>query len=203
MAKFWALVQRTEGCWEWLGAIDKRPGYGYGAWSWRDSVSGESKRTGAHRMAYWLTNGEIRQGLQVDHLCRNRICVNPAHMELVSPRENTMRGMGPSAENAKKSNCPRGHEYDATQPGRYGVMRYCWRCRAEQSAQSHLRSNERKRAAGIHVGIPTKERTHCPYGHEYDGVSRTGQRTCKACSRRKTAAYRARSKSVAATPPES
>lgn len=102
--RFMAHVARPEDahvkCWEWQGAKD---GTGYGK-LW------DGKRLSpAHRVAYELFVGPIPSGLQIDHLCRNRACVNPAHLEPVTCRENILRGVGLSAVNAKKTQCLRGH----------------------------------------------------------------------------------------------
>ena len=64
---------------------------------------------GAHRVAYELEHGSIPDGYHIDHLCLNHSCVRPDHMELVSQRENTLRGTGPTAVNARKTHCPKGH----------------------------------------------------------------------------------------------
>lgn len=65
----------------------------------------------AHRWFYQLVNGPIAKGLVIDHLCRNRACVKPSHLEPVSQRENVLRGVGISANNALKTECKRGHEF--------------------------------------------------------------------------------------------
>lgn len=89
------------GCWFWEGVVD---GGGYGM------ISLNGKRIKAHQYA-WLREGrEITPGMCIDHLCRVRCCVNPAHMELVTPKENTLRGISPSAINSKKICCKRGHQ---------------------------------------------------------------------------------------------
>lgn len=67
---------------------------------------------GAHRYAYEHFIGPIPEGLQVDHLCRVRNCVNPDHLEAVTCRENVLRGDGVAAANARATHCPQGHAYD-------------------------------------------------------------------------------------------
>jgi hypothetical protein len=105
--------------------------------------------------------GPISAGLVIDHLCRNRACVNPEHLEAVTPRENNLRSTSVSGLNARKTACPKGHPYDY----RVGTTgsRDCRICRYERSKKSyrrhsakriaHQRANyqrniERERAAG-------------------------------------------------------
>lgn len=88
------------GCWLWTGATYPA---GYG----KTGVDGRTLL--AHRVSYELFVGPIPEGLQLDHLCRVRNCVNPAHLEPVTAAENTLRGNGPAAVNARKSSCVRGH----------------------------------------------------------------------------------------------
>lgn len=98
---FWNHVDKSpEGCWLWTGPL--RPKDGYGVW-----------RSGpAHRAAFLSAGGSIPDGYQIDHLCRVRNCVNPAHLEAVTPQENIRRSMCPPALNAQKTHCPQGHPYD-------------------------------------------------------------------------------------------
>jgi hypothetical protein len=91
------------GCWIWLGKISGR---GYG------SFPVGKMNYAAHRIYYEKAKGEIPEGLVLDHLCRNIKCVNPDHLEPVPARENTLRGVGPTAINARKTHCPKGHPYD-------------------------------------------------------------------------------------------
>lgn len=131
--RFWAKVWRDEdtGCWLWLAS--KYPS-GYGQVGW--SHNGVKKVVGAHRVAYESLVGSIPEGLHIDHLCRNRACVNPSHMEVVSPGENVLRGVGPSAANARKTHCKRGHEFAVhavlRQRGDRRVMRKCSLCEKER-----------------------------------------------------------------------
>lgn len=119
-------VTMPSGCWETdLSKTSK----GYA----RIRVSA-TVRTDAHRVVYEATYGPITAGLVIDHLCRNRGCVNPQHMEAVSSRENTLRGEGLSAQNARKTHCPRNHEYTAENtylvPGKN--KRMCRTCMKER-----------------------------------------------------------------------
>lgn len=66
----------------------------------------------AHRVAWQLLGGKPVKGLVLDHLCRVQICVNPAHLEQVTQQENTLRGEGTAALNARKTICVNGHEFD-------------------------------------------------------------------------------------------
>ena len=86
--RFWPKVQKSDGCWIWNGTIGQR---GYGQLS--SQRYGRTPTTlQAHRVAYVLTVGPIPAGLQIDHLCRIKSCVNPAHLEPVTASENVRRG---------------------------------------------------------------------------------------------------------------
>lgn len=114
-------------CWIWQMA---RNNGGYGI----ARVPGTRKKTCAHRVVYEQIIGPIPEGLELDHLCRVRECVNPAHLEPVTPRVNSRRSSSPSGIHARKTHCPAGHPYDETntyyRPGGQRVCRACGRTRA-------------------------------------------------------------------------
>lgn len=102
--RFWSKVDKTAagGCWEWTASKTKN---GYGKFRWG---AGEKL---PHRFAYELLVGPIPSGLHIDHLCRNRACCNPDHLEPVTNRENLLRGDTIPARHAAKTHCPKGHPY--------------------------------------------------------------------------------------------
>ena len=102
--RFNAKVQVGDGCWLWLGCT-LRNGYGQFFYNGRTET--------AHRAAVMLDGRHIPEGMQVDHLCSVRACVRPDHLEVVTPRENTLRASkGAAQANARKSECLRGHPLD-------------------------------------------------------------------------------------------
>ena len=102
--RFWSNVHKTETCWLWLGTINDN---GYGCFSM--SVNGKRFSKRAHRVSYELIVGPVQEGLDLDHLCRVRNCVNPNHLEPVTRKVNLRRGIGITAVRAKQDSCIHGH----------------------------------------------------------------------------------------------
>lgn len=122
------------GCVVWRGAVQSR---GYGCMN-----VGGGKIALAHRVAYFLAHGEISDALTIDHLCRNRRCVNPAHLEQVTCRENNRRGFGFSGVNARKTQCRRGHALSGDNLRVRRGHRECWTCVRASFRASYLRHRE-------------------------------------------------------------
>lgn len=139
------------GCWLWTGGLDKN-GYGKatlainGDWGHRRYVR-------AHRLAYETFVGPIPAGLELDHLCGNRGCINPAHLEPVTGHENILRGAGPAAVNARKTICKNGHLFTEENTIRYSYKGRGWRACRECRRRSGRESKRRLRAKGAACAV--------------------------------------------------
>lgn len=120
------IVNPVTRCWEWQSDIDAN---GYGR------VTVEGKTAYAHRVSYTTWAGPIPPGLVVDHVCRVRHCINPAHLEAVTNTVNTLRGTSPIAKNARKTHCPQGHPYTGSNLRVNRNRRYCVACQNERNRQ--------------------------------------------------------------------
>lgn len=134
--RFWSKVEKTDACWLWKGA--KTSG-GYGQ-LFKKKIAGRSWKYVAHRLSYEMHIGPIPEGLQLDHLCRVHACVNPAHLEPVTQKENGLRGISIFAENARKTHCSKGHPYSGENLVKRQKGRQCRTCNREYD---RLKARER------------------------------------------------------------
>lgn len=121
LGKFWRYVRKTDSCWIWTGHKLRK----YGGFMVSDPT-GKRFHTGAHRVSYVIAKGDIPDGLQLDHLCKNHLCVNPDHLEPVTAQENQRR--------RRSEYCKRGHLLAETRRIHNGVSVYskyghCYKCK--------------------------------------------------------------------------
>lgn len=169
--RFWSKVDTTGICWEWTRG--KQKGYG------RFTVNG--KQWKAHRFAWTELVGPVSDDLDLDHVCRNRACVNPDHLDPVTRRVNILRG-SVVQRNLNVTHCPDGHPYSGENLITRGNKRYCRACHRNRY-------------------VPVPPQTHCKNGHPFDPEN-TGERIsrgrvirrCKTCAREATAKHRAAKK---------
>lgn len=161
----WSYVDgRPDGCWLWTGA--RTSGYGfYSRSNWNT--------TRAHRLTFMWVNGPIKHGRVIDHLCRVTACVNPAHLEAITDRENILRGVGSPAQNAVADTCKNGHPLSGENLIPYYLERgerQCRLCMRERSRVRHFKRESESPdadtcpacARSIHVcksGVMHKHRT--------------------------------------------
>ena len=121
--RFWAKVEKTETCWLWTGAVSPN-GYGKFGVTWTPR-----RQTSPHRFVWESEVGSIPAGMTIDHLCRNKICVNPSHLRVASPRDNALAGTSPFALNSQKRQCLRGHPFDLLNTYYQSGTRQCRQCK--------------------------------------------------------------------------
>lgn len=132
-ARLEAIRGQPGECWPWP-VVSKKLGYGTAYWNGRLGY--------AHRFAYEVLVGPIPEGATLDHLCRNKACVNPSHLEPVSRGENVLRGVGFAAVNKAKACCPEGHPLagrNLIRHGPGGRWRRCRTCARRKERERHAR----------------------------------------------------------------
>lgn len=133
-------VSKPDACWLWPGSLS----LGYGQAGWMDN--GVKRHGHVHRIAYERWVGNVPDGLHLDHLCRERRCFNPKHLEPVTPRINYLRGTGMSARHARKTHCPAGHPFTDENLTSEENCRRCRICLNDKRRRKyHARSPEEKK----------------------------------------------------------
>jgi len=192
-----SIPEPNTGCVLWTASLTK---YGYG----QIGIGRDMKR--AHRVAYELAKGPIPQGLEIDHLCRVRSCINPDHLEAVTKRENILRGYGTHAIHARATHCPKGHPliegnlYRA--PGLKRGRGQCLTCQrkppelCETPEQRKARNSTMSNRRWAKWRDARRGMTHCKNGHELTEaniyVGPTGTQWCRQCRRDYMRAFKAR-----------
>lgn len=139
--RFWEKVDKNGpmGCWVWTASK------GWGGYGQFIMMQGKRGRPFlAHRVAWTWLRGDIPADLVLDHVCRNRACVNPEHLQPVTNAENILRGVSGSAVNKRKTHCIRGHaltEDNIYRPPKRPHTRQCRKCAALREAKRVRKSS--------------------------------------------------------------
>lgn len=137
--RFWEKVGKhdnTNECWIWVAARSSKGGKKtYGVFTIGSKRDGTHRNIYAHVWSYLNYAGSIPEGYQIDHLCKNILCVNPKHLEAVTCQVNLMRSTNFSAIHAQTTHCPQGHPYDEGNTYIYKGQRTCRTCHKLRSRE--------------------------------------------------------------------
>ena len=156
--RFWSKVRlkTKDECWEWTGNLNPT---GYGLF-----FVEVGQTVPAHRYSYELLRGEIPPGYCIDHLCRNHSCINPNHLEAVTPRENTLRGNAPNILLYHSDRCSRGHLFTPENTYEHHGSRICKTCKKmhneESKKKKKIQQVARQRTCGC--GLRGPHQNECP-----------------------------------------
>lgn len=133
-AHFWSKVNKTDNCWVWTGYTN-RNGYG-------EYASPHLTTRLVHRISYALINGGVPD-MPLDHLCRNKACCNPGHLEPVDNLTNVRRS-SIGRHHGDKTHCPQGHEYTEENTEVWNGTRACRTCKRQRKRDARARKKERE-----------------------------------------------------------
>ncbi len=187
-------IDKKTGCWDWVASRSKK---GYG------QFSASGKMRSPHRLSYECHVGPIPEGLQIDHLCRNKACCNPDHLEAVTGLENVRRALPYTKDGnwqSAKTHCPQGHEYTEENTyineGLSTANRTCRKCRKltmdeyeKKPARKAYRKAYAKEYYDKHkdpIDHSNAAKTHCKRGHPLSGENLyvapgSSERHCRQC----------------------
>jgi len=177
--KFISINKDSE-CWEWTGKLSPE---GYGRFRVKDNETW--KIYGAHRVSYSLFCGDIKEGMMIDHICRNRKCVAPSHIRQVDSFTNVHENsMSITHISSLQTHCISGHELNSDNLVISKKGRRCKICHRERSTKNNADIKNKKIKINPNYG---KLKTHCKWGHEFTPENTkprpSGGRYCLICYR--------------------
>ncbi len=189
--RFWSKVNKNSGkfwhgteCWEWLGGLDRD---GYGRYSIR--INNKVLNLRAHRVSYSLKILVPKENEDTHHLCQNKQCVNPNHLQfLIKKLHHKIHIKDSTKHQTSKTHCPQGHEYNLENTYWYKNHRYCKTCtKIANRKMIHYQGNPLN-----------KDKTHCIYGHALVlpnlYINDKGHRQCRQCCFDRIRRYRKENK---------